>query len=156
MVRPIRCHQAHIVQCLRYVVGVDRYAFAKAHKVLLIDEFDLINEDLLMYRAFPPTIFRKRVDHLAEQSTFDTTWIIRIDRGRPIREGQLAEHDRAKGVVKLIERFARYLPDMKIVYNGHDGARIGVAAEERIRLEDLARQGKCTHSLGNYFLFQLS
>lgn len=68
----------------------------------------------------------------------------------------MAEHDRAKGVVKLIERFARYLPDMKIVYNGHDGARIGVAAEERIRLEDLARQGKCRHSLGTRSLSQLS
>ncbi|GAA6022439.1 hypothetical protein JCM11491_005508 [Sporobolomyces phaffii] len=123
--------------------GFDRwYAFAKAHKVLLIDEFDLINEDLLMYRAFSPPVFRKRVDHLAEPSTFDTTWIIRIDRGRPIREGQLADHDRAKGVVKLMERFVRYLPDMKIVYNGHDGARVGVAAEERIRLEGLAKEGK--------------
>ncbi|GAA5894159.1 uncharacterized protein JCM6883_003736 [Sporobolomyces salmoneus] len=123
--------------------GFDRwYAFAKAHKVLLIDEFDLINEDLLMYRAFPPPVFRRRVDHLAEPSTFDTTWVIRVERGRLYREGQLAHHDRAKGVVKLMERYARYLPDMKIVYNGHDGARIGVAAEERIRLETLAREGK--------------
>ncbi|GAA5880251.1 hypothetical protein JCM16303_003866 [Sporobolomyces ruberrimus] len=123
--------------------GFDKwYAFAKAHKVLLIDEFDLINEDLLMYRAFPPPIFRRRVDHLADPKTFDTTWTIRIERGRVHRDGQLAEHDRAKGVVKLMERYARYLPDMKIVYNGHDGARIGVAAEERIRLEDLAKQGK--------------
>lgn len=96
-----------------------------------------------MYRAFPPPVFRRRVDHLAEPSTFDTTWIIRVERGRLIREGQLADHDRAKGVVKLMERYARYLPDMKIVYNGHDGARVGVAAEERIRLESLAKEGKC-------------
>ncbi|GAA5925177.1 uncharacterized protein JCM15063_004946 [Sporobolomyces koalae] len=123
--------------------GFDRwYAFAKAHKVLLIDEFDLINEDLMMYRAFPPSIFRRRVDHLADPATFDTTWIIRIEKGRAIREGQLAHHDRAVGVVKLMERFVRYLPDMKIVYNGHDGARIAVAAEERIRLEGLVRQGQ--------------
>ncbi|GAA6060113.1 hypothetical protein JCM10212_003521 [Sporobolomyces blumeae] len=123
--------------------GFDRwYAFAKSHKVLLIDEFDLIEDDLRMYRAFPPAIFRKRVDHLADPAVFDTTWTIRIDRGRPVREGPLADHDRAKGVVKLMERYARYLPDMKIVYNGHDGARIAVAAEERIRLEELVKKGE--------------
>jgi hypothetical protein len=34
------------------------------HDVLLIDEFDLIDKDLLMYRAFKPEVFRKRVTYL--------------------------------------------------------------------------------------------
>ncbi|GAA5885867.1 hypothetical protein JCM6882_004185, partial [Rhodosporidiobolus microsporus] len=121
--------------------GFDRwYAFAKAHKVLLIDEFDLIEKDLLMYRAFKPATFRRRVEHLAE--TMDTTWTIRIESGRVVREGPLWDHDRARGVQALMERFSHFLPDMKIVYNGHDGARIAVAAEERIRLEELAKAGQ--------------
>ncbi|GAA6040186.1 hypothetical protein JCM8097_004169 [Rhodosporidiobolus ruineniae] len=121
--------------------GFDRwYAFAKAHKVLLIDEFDLINKDLLMYRAFKPSVFRKRVDHI--ETSMDTTWTIRVENGRIVREGPLFDHNRARGVQTLMERFAHYLPDMKIVYNGHDGARIAVSAEERIRLEGLAKAGK--------------
>ncbi|GAA5858199.1 hypothetical protein JCM1840_001083 [Sporobolomyces johnsonii] len=123
--------------------GFDKwYAFAKAHKVLMIDEFDLIDEDLLIYRAFSPDVFRRRVDHLADEKVMDVTWTIRIANGQAIREGPLGHHDRAKGVVNLMERFVHYLPDMKIVYNGHDGARIAVAAEERIRLEGLVKQGK--------------
>lgn len=119
----------------------NRYAFAKAHKVLLIDEFDLINKDLLMYRAFKPEVFRKRVTYLPE--AMDTTWTIRVQRGRIYREGPLGHHDRAKGVENLMSRFAHFLPDMKIVYNGHDNARIAVAAEERMRLEGLAKRGEC-------------
>lgn len=120
-----------------------RYAFAKAHKILLIDEFDLIEKDLLMYRAFPPRVFRKRVANIPE--TMDTTWTIRVQRGRILREGPLADHDRAKGVESLMSRFAALLPDMTIVYNGHDNARIAVAAEERIRLEGLAKRGECAY-----------
>ncbi|BGP16345.1 hypothetical protein JCM10213v2_004347 [Rhodosporidiobolus nylandii] len=121
--------------------GFDRwYAFARAHNVLLIDEFDLIDKDLLMYRAFKPSTFRKRVAHIP--TAMDTTWTIRVEKGRVLREGPLAHHDRARGVEGLMERFAHFLPDMTIVYNGHDNARIAVAAEERIRLEGLAKAGK--------------
>lgn len=121
-----------------------RYAFAKAHKVLLIDEFDLIDKDLLMYRAFKPSVLRKRVDHLP--TIMDTTWTIHVEKGRVLREGPLAHHDRAKGVESLMSRFAHLLPDMTIIYNGHDNARIAVAAEERTRLEGLAKRGECTYS----------
>ncbi|BGO99711.1 hypothetical protein NBRC10513v2_003939 [Rhodotorula toruloides] len=121
--------------------GFDRwYAFAKAHKVLLIDEFDLIDKDLLMYRAFKPSVFRKRIGVM--QEVVDTTWTIRVENGKVLREGPLAHHDRARGVEFLMSRFAHFLPDMTIVYNGHDGARIAVAAEERIRLEELAKKGE--------------
>ncbi|BGP48386.1 hypothetical protein JCM10450v2_004259 [Rhodotorula kratochvilovae] len=121
--------------------GFDKwYAFAQAHKVLLIDEFDLIEKDLLMYRAFKPRTLRRRVAHLPE--IMDTTWTIRVDKGRVLREGPLAHHDRAKGVESLMSRFAGFLPDMTIVYNGHDNARIAVAAEERARLEGMAKRGE--------------
>ncbi|KAK4053960.1 hypothetical protein OIO90_003797 [Microbotryomycetes sp. JL221] len=121
--------------------GFDKwYAFAKAHKVLMIDEFDMIDKDLLMYRAFAPKTFRKRIDHLKD--TFDTTWTIEVKHGQIIRGGQLENHDRAKGVEKLMKRFVKYLPDQVLVYNGHDNARIAVAADERDRLETLARHGE--------------
>ncbi|GAA5825171.1 hypothetical protein JCM3770_006903 [Rhodotorula araucariae] len=121
--------------------GFDKwYAFAKAHEVLLVDEFDLIEKDLLMYRAFKPRVLRRRVAHLPE--IMDTTWTIRVDNGRVVREGPLAHHDRAKGVELLMSRFAHFLPDMTMIYNGHDNARIAVAAEERARLEGLAKRGE--------------
>ncbi|KAK4702213.1 hypothetical protein P7C70_g4011, partial [Phenoliferia sp. Uapishka_3] len=120
--------------------GFDQwFAFAKAHKVLLIDEFDLINNDLKVFRAFTPQTFRDRVAAL--QTSFDMTWTITIKDGKPLREGPLAGHNRAAGVVDLVKRFVHTLPDMQIVYNGHDGARIAIAHEERMRLEALAITG---------------
>ncbi|KAI5479113.1 capsular associated protein, glycosyltransferase family 90 protein [Pseudohyphozyma bogoriensis] len=120
--------------------GFDKwFAFAKAHNVLMIDEFDLINSDLAMYRAFKPPVFRSRVAHLEE--TFDSIWAINVKDGKVSREGGLAEHDRARGVEQLMKRFVHELPDMRIVYNGHDNARIAVADEERTRLETLVKVG---------------
>ena len=129
-----------------------RYAFAKAHKVLLIDEFDLINKDLYIYRAFKPASIRLRIEHLL--SEFDKTWIIRIFNGDVVREGDLEDHDRAHGVVKLMRRFAHELPDMKIAYNGHDGARVGVAAVERERLHNLIERGECRSFASETLPFQ--
>lgn len=120
-----------------------RFAFAKAHKVLMIDEFDLINKDLLHFRAFRPSSFRARVQQIFD--TMDVTWRIRIENGKVLREGDLKDHDRAKGVEALIDRFAHHLPDMSIAYNGHDGARTAIAAEERQRLEALVAAGQCEH-----------
>jgi hypothetical protein len=131
-----------------------RYAFAKAHKVLLIDEFDLIEKDFLMYRAFKPSTFRKRVEYTPV--ALDTTWTIRVERGRVIREGPLWDHNRAKGVEALMERFAHFLPDMTIVYNGHDNARVAVAAEERNRLQGLAKAKQCTSFSPPFLHFSLT
>lgn len=107
----------------------------------MIDEFDLIDKDLYIYRAFSPANFRSRVAFA--QKTLDTTWSIRVTRGKVTREGGLADHDRAKGVVALMKRFAHHVPDLVVVHNGHDGARIPLAWEERNRLNLLVKAGQC-------------
>lgn len=109
--------------------------------MLLIDEFDLIDSDLKIFRAFTPHNFRVRALELADK--MDTIWQIHITNGKVSRSGQLANHNRAAGVVSLIERFADELPDMMMVYSGHDGSRVALAAEEKIRLEALADAGTC-------------
>lgn len=109
----------------------------------MIDEFDMIDQDLLHYRAFRPQSFRARVKQIFD--TMDVNWRIRIEGGKILREGDLKDHDRAKGVESLISRFAHALPDMAIAYNGHDGARTAIAAEERERLIALVKKGECEH-----------
>lgn len=127
----------------------DRYAFAKANHVQLIDEFDIIDKDIALFRAFSPANFRSRVQYLID--TFDATWIISIKNGESFREGELAHHDRAVGVVQLMKRFVHEVPDMKIVHNGHDGARIPIAWEERDRLTQLGKKGQCAFFLLYHF-----
>lgn len=62
--------------------------------------------------------------------------------GRIYREGELAHHDRAKGVESMCAKFKHELPDMYMSYNAHDGARINLGWEERMRLEDLVESGQ--------------
>lgn len=69
------------------------------------------------------------------------TWRIRITRGQVYREGQLGHHERAQGIIQMCNKFKHELPDMIIGYNGHDGARINIGWEERMRLEDLIEDG---------------
>lgn len=107
----------------------------------MIDEFDMIDRDMLLFRAFRPEVLRKRVVHLNE--TFEQAWAMRIENGKIYREGGFGHHDRAKGVEALMKRFVKHVPDQVMIYNGHDNARIAVAADERDRLETLARKGEC-------------
>lgn len=110
------------------------------NNVRLIDEFDLIEKNLKMYRAFSPKSFRGRVEHA--KKTLDVSWGIRVHNGEVTSEGQLWDHARAFGVIDLTKRFRQHLPNMLIWYNGHDGARIAVAWEERARLEALVDAGE--------------
>lgn len=111
----------------------------------MIDEFDLIERDLHVYRALSPASLRRRTDYLA--ANVDHTWGIRIQGGKSSSEGELAHHDRARGVQHLMRRFVHELPDMLMWYNGHDNARIMIPWEERSRLEHLVAQGQCAFAL---------
>lgn len=107
----------------------------------MIDEFDLIERDLHVFRALTPESLHKRVEYMREK--FDMTWGIRIENGQMTREGPLAHHDRAKGVRDLVKRFLHEVPDMLMWYNGHDIARTMIPWEEKDRLEQLVEDGRC-------------
>jgi hypothetical protein len=111
----------------------------------MIDEFDLIERNLHVFRAISPESLRQRTDYLAEHVGF--TWGVRVQNGRTSTEGELAHHDRARGVVQLMRRFQHELSDMLMWYNGHDNARIMIPWEERARLEQLVAKGQCERSV---------
>lgn len=94
-----------------------------------------------MFRAFSGPSFRARVAKL-EGST-DFAWNIKIESGKAFADGELKDHDRARGVLHLIRKFPHELPDMHIVYNGHDIARQNTGWEERERLDQLVQAGEC-------------
>lgn len=104
-------------------------------------EFNIIEEDFRMFRAFTGPSFRARVAKLANETGF--AWNIKIENGRAYSDGELANHDRAKGVLNLIKKFTHELPDLHIVYNGHDTARMNVGWEERMRLDELVQNRQC-------------
>ena len=111
----------------------------RQHNVQLIDEFDLIEHSLRPFRAFSPASFRDRADKAASTPN---TWAIRVHAGRMIRQGEFGHHERAEGIVNMCQRFKHELPDMVIGYNHHDGARVNLGWEERMRLEDHIEKGE--------------
>lgn len=94
-----------------------------------------------MFRAFSGPDFRARVQKLHDQTDF--AWDIKIKKGIAVSDGELKGHDRAKGVLHLISKFVHELPDMHVVYNGHDIARQNTGWEERERLDALVAAGEC-------------
>lgn len=109
--------------------------------MLFLSEFNIIEEDFRMFRAFSGESFRARVSKLAKETGF--AWSIKVENGKAISDGELKNHDRARGVLHLIRKFAHELPDLHIVYNGHDTARMNVGWEERMRLDALVQAGEC-------------
>lgn len=94
-----------------------------------------------MFRAFTGESIRARVSKLSQET--DHAWDIKVSGGEAYTDGELKNHDRAKGILHLIRKFVHLLPDLHIVYNGHDNARVNVGWEERKRLDDLVSQGQC-------------
>jgi hypothetical protein len=94
-----------------------------------------------MFRAFSGASLRARVGKLANETEF--AWNIKVQNGVATSDGELGQHDRAKGVLHLIKKFTNHLPDFHIVYNGHDTARMNVGWEERMRLDELVQRGEC-------------
>lgn len=105
-------------------------------------EFNIIEDDFRMYRAFSGESIRARVEKM--QNEFEFTWGVRVAGGSVTTEGELQFHDRAKGILDLTRRYAHELPDMLMWYNGHDGVRTTVQWEERRRLDDLVSMGEGT------------
>ena len=66
-----------------------------------------------------------------------------IKNGEATLDGMLQTHERAKGVMALLQNFVHELPDLSVVYNGEDNAKINVGWEERRRLDDLISTKQC-------------
>ncbi|GAA94666.1 glycosyltransferase family 90 protein [Mixia osmundae IAM 14324] len=108
------------------------YAFARENNVALIDEYDMIDEDLKIFRAFSPESFRRRA--AAVPSLHRAAWPVEVRNGE-VSAPSYAHKERADNVVLMMSRFARYLPDMTLWYNWDDHPLINIPWEERARLE---------------------
>ena len=122
------------------------YSFARSRNFDLIDEFDIIDEDLLPFRAFSPSDFRRRA-HAIEYSQIsendDFAWSMTIKDGVVSLGGKEADNDRAAQIADLIEPFKQHLGDMEVWFSAHDREQMFLSFEERQRLEGLAKAGAC-------------
>ncbi|KAL5115402.1 hypothetical protein ACEQ8H_006702 [Pleosporales sp. CAS-2024a] len=100
------------------------YEFAVRNQVVMIDEYDMINEMLLPFWAIKPATIRSRIAR--ELGGEDSALI-----GAAIRDGAVVyiekgEEWQRKATMGMLEKFVQYLPDMDLGFNVHDEPRVVV------------------------------
>ncbi|KAF2824975.1 hypothetical protein CC86DRAFT_371441 [Ophiobolus disseminans] len=123
------------------------YEFAVRNKVIMIDEYDMINEMLLPFWAIEPASIRSRITR--ELGGEDSALIgVAIRNGEivNIEKGDEWQREATKG---MMESFRQYLPDMDLGFNIHDEPRVVVpdshlsSMVSKAQDEVLPRVAKC-------------
>ncbi|KAL6872069.1 glycosyltransferase family 90 protein [Trichoderma novae-zelandiae] len=103
------------------------YEFAQQHKSVVIDEFDQINNDLLPFWAVDPASLRERTGYLFAYGSTEMGGM-RIRNGSVEQSPYIPGSHRwmADSLQRMIEPFAKWLPDMDIAINLADECRMVV------------------------------
>ena len=115
------------------------YDFATERNVRLIDEYDGIYHGLLPFWGLEPSVIRERTRKvLGREGSFLMGVSIRNSHVRAIGRGQ--GDFQFNGTIKMIEKYARWLPDMDLAFNVHDEPRVLVPHEDLEVLLKIARK----------------
>ncbi|KAL7947488.1 glycosyltransferase family 90 protein [Trichoderma barbatum] len=117
------------------------YEFANEHKSVVIDDFDQINNDLLPFWAVKPARLRDQTTKLFAYGSSEMG-------GMRIRNGTVEQspyipgshHWMADSFQRMIEPFAKWLPDMDIAINLADECRMVVPFEAMEWFKDKGQQ----------------
>ena len=115
------------------------YTFATERNAQLIDEFDGIHHGLLPFWGLEPRVIRERTRRvLGREGSYLMGVSIRNSRVRAIGRGQ--GDFQFNGTIKMIEKYARWLPDMDLAFNVHDEPRVLIPHEDLEALLKMARK----------------
>ncbi|CAG8133888.1 unnamed protein product [Penicillium olsonii] len=109
------------------------YAFATARNTVLIDEFDTIYHALQPFWGLQPSTIRSRVREDLGYNNFVMGAAVRDGRVMHLGNGGQQEFQK-DATIKILEKFAQWLPDMLLEFNVHDEPRVAVPHEELHRL----------------------
>lgn len=98
------------------------YEFATRNGVVMIDEFDTINEMLLPFWALKPSTIRSRITNaLGHEDSALIAVAIRHGAVEHLENGDEWQQQATTGMMK---DFVQYLPDMDLGFNTHDEPRV--------------------------------
>ena len=103
------------------------YEYANNQSAVVVDDFDQIHEDLLLFRTISPAEIRRRTWEMLANPWNEIS-------GLTIRNGVASLHENVvpthrwmlEGVAILINKFAQHLPDMDLAFNINDEPRVAV------------------------------
>ncbi|BGP24779.1 glycosyltransferase family 90 protein [Rhodotorula toruloides] len=115
------------------------WAYAKANRVILVDEYDQIHRDLQPFWALEPGDLAHRVRVMQERAE---TFTIKVTDGKTTEEGEQAFLRRAKDLSDLISRFSAHVPDVNLTFTRHDQPACQLDVFHKERMLELAALGE--------------
>ncbi|KAH9873108.1 hypothetical protein J1614_005505, partial [Plenodomus biglobosus] len=100
------------------------YEFATRNGVVMIDEFDTINQMLLPFWAVKPATLRSRVMNAIGHE--DNALIAVAVRHGAVENFEKGDEWQQQATVGMLKEFVQYLPDMDLAFNMHDEPRVVV------------------------------
>ncbi|KAF2836385.1 glycosyltransferase family 90 protein [Patellaria atrata CBS 101060] len=106
------------------------YDFAKARSSIVIDDFDNIENDLLPFWALTPAVVRQRTWNVIANPAHFVGGILIRDGKAQISTNVVPTHRwMLEGVIRMIDQFSTWLPDMDLGFNLNDECRVAVPFE---------------------------
>ncbi|GAA6063769.1 hypothetical protein JCM10212_006265 [Sporobolomyces blumeae] len=140
--------------------GFDRwYAFATAHNVSLIDEYDSIQSQVLPFAALSPETLQKRSAMLQNTTGEPEWWLhqhtvtVKIrDKGTEVSaDGPMRKTNyRADQLIELLKGISQYLPDLNLTITGHDVPWVTMSGEARQQHIAAAKRGEWIDDVAGY------
>ncbi|CAA9958989.1 CAP10 domain containing protein [Pyrenophora teres f. maculata] len=124
------------------------YEFARRNNVIMIDEYDTINEMLLPFWALKPATIRSRIASALGHE--DSALLAVAVRHGAVENFQGGEEWQQQATIGMMKQFVQYLPDMDLGFNMHDEPRVVVPNDllasmvAKARDETLPRAAKNT------------
>lgn len=121
--------------------GFDKwYAYARSRSCVILDQYDQMHEDLLPWRSISPSEIRRLTTEIVSNPWNEICGIsIRNGNATAMKNAIPTHAWMLEGIIKMIEPFQEFLPDMDIAFNMNDEARVAIPHEE---LKYLRKQGE--------------
>ncbi|CAH7666778.1 family 90 glycosyltransferase [Phakopsora pachyrhizi] len=115
------------------------FEWCMKNKVVLVDEYDRINELIEPFWALPPHILRSRSEEVGREESFSS---FLIKNGQIKSVGKKKDEPRTKDQLKLLKQFSRFLPDLNFTISHHDGPSVFIDFKTYQKHLDYSRSGK--------------
>ncbi|SGY20402.1 BQ5605_C016g08039 [Microbotryum silenes-dioicae] len=120
--------------------GFDEWwAYAKANRIVLTDEYDQIFKDLQPFWALEPHDLKHRVLVMQER---EETFTIQVKDGEVFELGEQAQLKRAKDFRELIARVSKHVPNVNLTFTRHDQPACQLGWFHKERMLELAGEGE--------------
>ncbi|EKG22488.1 Lipopolysaccharide-modifying protein [Macrophomina phaseolina MS6] len=107
------------------------YTYATERSSRIIDDYDFIQQDLLPYWSLSPAVIRRHTwEAISDPSKGVAGILLRSGKARVAPNVPRNQRLMLDGIVKMIDKFGNWLPDMDLAFNLNNECRVALPYEE--------------------------